>query len=239
MAVGQLFPGAAMSDAAVVTSHLSRYLALLRISTTLARHRTIGELFEVLADELHPLVPFDYLGLVVHEESTGLMRLVVLEPSEITPAVTTAPLDKHGPAVMFWQTQRAAVIPRLDEGALQPTLECIRGQGRRMTCWLPLTTAHRKVGVLCFGSRSSALYTEDVVAFMEQVAAGVAIAVENGMNREEAQRYEHELREERDRLRFLLDVNNLLVSQRQYPARPAALCAAWQGIHAPENPVAR
>jgi len=219
-----------MSDAAVVTSHLSRYLALLRISTTLARHRTIGELFEVLADELHPLVPFDYLGLVVHEESTGLMRLVVLEPSEITPAVTTAPLDNHGPAGMVWQTQKAAVIPLLDEGALHPTLEFIRGQGRRMTCWLPLTTAHRKVGVLCFGSRSTALYTEDVVAFMEQVAAGVAIAVENGMNREEAQRYEHELREERDRLRFLLDVNNLLVSQLQYPALLEAICAAVQRI---------
>jgi len=44
-----------MSDAAVVTSHLSRYLALLRISTTLARHRTIGELFEVGSEVGHLL----------------------------------------------------------------------------------------------------------------------------------------------------------------------------------------
>ena len=175
--------------------------------------RRISELFEVLADELHPLIPFDYLALVVHEESTGLMRLVVLEPSEMTPAVTAAPLDQHAPAGAVWQTQKAAVIPLPDEGPLHPTLEFIRAQGRRMTCWLPLTTAHRKVGVMSFGSRSSTVYTEDMVAFMEQVAAGVAIAVENGINREQAQRYELELREERDRLRFLLDVNNLLVSQ--------------------------
>jgi len=73
-------------------------------------------------------------------------------------------------------------------------------------------------------------YTEDVVAFMEQVAAGVAIAVENGINRDQAQRYEDELREERDRLRFLLDINNLLVSQRQYPALLEAICAAVQRI---------
>src|SRR5262245_5331426 len=203
-----------MSDAAVASSHLSRYDALLHVSAALARHRTISELFEVLADELHPLIPFDYLGLVVHEESTGLMRLVVLEPSEITPAVTVAPLDQHGPAGGVWQTQKPAVIPLLDEGPLHPTLEFIRAQGRRMTCWLPLTTAHQKLGVLTFGSRSSTVYNDDVVSFMEQAAAGVAIAVENGMNREQAQRYEHELREERDRLRFLLDINNLLVSHR-------------------------
>jgi formate hydrogenlyase transcriptional activator len=219
-----------MADAAVVSAHLSRYDALLRISTTLARHQTIAELFDVLSDELHPLVPFDYLGLVVHEESTGLMRLVVLEPDEITPEVTVAPLDQHGPAGMVWETQKPAVIPLLDEAPLHPTLEFIRGQGRRMTCWLPLTTAHRKVGVLCFGSRSSSVYTEDVVAFMEQVAAGVAIAVENGINRDQAQRYEHELREERDQLRFLLDVNNLLVSQLQYRALLEAICSAVQRI---------
>ena len=99
-----------------------------------------------------------------------------------------------------------------------------------MTCWLPLTTAHRKVGVLSFGSRSSTVYTEDVVAFMEQVAAGVAIAVENGINREQAQRYELELREERDRLRFLLDANNLLVSHLEYPALLEAICEAVQRI---------
>jgi formate hydrogenlyase transcriptional activator len=219
-----------MADAAVVSAHLSRYDALLRISTTLARHQTIAELFDVLSGELHPLVPFDYLGLVVHEESTGLMRLVVLEPDEITPAVTVAPLDQHGPAGMVWETQKAAVIPLLDDAPRHPTLEFIRGQGRTMTCWLPLTTAHRKVGVLCFGSRSSSVYTEDVVAFMEQVAAGVAIAVENGINRDQAQRYEDELREERDRLRFLLDVNNLLVSQLRYPALLEAICSAVQRI---------
>ncbi len=65
---------------------------------------------------------------------------------------------------------------------------------------------------------------------MEQVAAGVAIAVENGINREQAQHYERELREERDRLRFLLDVNNLLVSHLQYPALLEAICDAVQRI---------
>jgi formate hydrogenlyase transcriptional activator len=217
-------------ETAVASAHLSRYDALLRISQTLARHQTISELFDVLADELHPLIPFDYLALVVYEESTDLLRLVVLEPSGMAPPIVSGTIDQHGPAATVWQNQKAAVIPIPDAGALHPTLEFIRAQGRKMTCWLPLTTAHRRVGVLSFGSCSSTLYTEDVVAFMEQVAAGVAIAVENGINREQAQHYEHELQEERDRLRFLLDINNLLVSRLEYPELLRLICDAVQRV---------
>ena len=220
-----------MSDqAALDSAHLARYDALLRISKTLARHQTMSELFEVLADELHPLVPFDYLALIVHEASTDLLRLVVLEPSGMTPPVVSATADQHGPVSIAWETQKAAVVPIPQEGALHPTLEFIRTQGRKMTCWLPLTTSHRKVGVMSFGSCSPSVYTEDIVAFMEQVAAHVAIAAENGINRERAERSEHELREERDRLRFLLDVNNLLVSHLEYPALLEAMCDAVQRI---------
>ena len=105
-------------------------------------------------------------------------------------SVPVAPLDQHAPAGAVWKTQKAAVIPIPDEGSLHPTLEFIRTHGRKMTAWLPLTTAHGKIGVLTFGSCSSTVYTDDVVAFMEQVAAGVAVAVENGMNREQALRYD-------------------------------------------------
>src|SRR5436190_14087131 len=85
-----------------------------------------------------------------------------------------------------------------------------------MTAWLPLTTPYRRVGVLAFGSCSAAPYTDDALAFMEQIAAIVAIAVENGINRDQAEHYEVELREERDRLQFMLDVNNLMVSRLDY-----------------------
>jgi len=121
-------------------------------------------------------------------------------------------------------------VPIPEQGDLHPGLEFLRAEGRKITCWLPLTTSHRRVGVMSFGSRSGTIYTEDIVAFMEQVAAGVAIAVENGINRDQAIRYERELREERDRLRYLLDVNNLLVSRLEYPELLEAIAGAVQQI---------
>ncbi len=217
-------------EAARISAHLSRYDALLRTSKTLATHQTMAELLRVLADQLHPLIPFDYLALALHDEPTDEMRLVVLEPTAIVPPFRSLPVAEHGPGATVWQSQKAAVVPIPEEGALHPTLEFMRSQGWKMTCFLPLTTARRKVGVLSFGSGSTTAYTHDVLAFMEQVAATVAIAVENGINREEAQRYEHELREERDRLRFVLDVNNLLVSRLDYPALLKAICDAVQRV---------
>jgi len=206
-----------MKDDAIASAHLSRYDALLRISKTLATHKTIAELFGVMADNLHSVVPFDYLALMLYEEQTHEMRLVVLEPADIVVPFTRAPVSEHGPAAAVWEAQKGVVIPIPPEGPLPRGLSFIRSTGRKMTCWLPLTTAHRKVGVLSFGSRSDAAYTDDVLAFMEQVAATVAIAVDNGINYDQAASYQRELRDERDRLRFLLDVNNLLVSQRDFP----------------------
>ena len=47
---------------------------------------------------------------------------------------------------------------------------------------------------------------------------------------EEAQRLQQELREERDRLRLLLDVNNLLVSRLEYPELLRTLSESMQRV---------
>jgi formate hydrogenlyase transcriptional activator len=122
------------------------------------------------------------------------------------------------------------VVPLLTEAPLGTALDFIRRHGARVTCWLPLTTAHRRVGVLGFGSRDADQYPADAVAFMEQVAAHVGIAVDNAINFDDAQRLQGELREERDRLRLLLEVNNLLVSRLEYPDLLQTLSESLQRV---------
>jgi formate hydrogenlyase transcriptional activator len=220
-----------MADAdAVASVNLARYDALLRISKTLSGHKTMADLFEVLADQLHALVPFDYLGLLLHDEPTSEMRLVVLEPRDIMPPFASVPVAEQGPGAMVWETQQGTVMAIPEDGPLPPGPSFLRSHGRKVGCWLPLTTAHRRVGVLAFGSRSLVVYTDDIAAFMGQIAAVVAIAMDNGINWEQAQRYEDELREERDRLRFLLDVNNLLVSHLDHRSLLEAICEAVKRV---------
>ena len=88
------------------------------------------------------------------------------------------------------------VIP--EEGPLPPGPAFLRSQGRKVGCWLPLTTAHRRVGVLAFGSRSPVPYSDDIVSFMAQIAAVVAIAMDNSINWDQAERYQRDLLDEPD-----------------------------------------
>ncbi len=215
---------------AIAAMNLSRYDALLRISKTLSGHKTMAELFEVLADHLHAVVPFDYLALLLHDEPTGEMRLGVLEPPDMMLPFASVPLAEQGPAAVVWETQQGTVMVIPEEGPLPPGPAFLRSQGRKVACWLPLTTAHRRVGVLAFGSRFPVPYTDDIAAFMTQIAAIVAIAVDNGINWDQAQRYERELLDERDRLRFLLDVNNLLVSHLDHRSLLEAICEAVKRV---------
>ena len=197
---------------------LSRYEALLRVSRAIAHHRSIKELLHAISGQLHLVVPFDHLMLVLHDPPTDKMHLVVIEPSDTAFApFTPIPLNDWGPARSVWETQLTAVVPLTTEALLGTELEFIREHGARVTSWLPLTTAHRRVGVLGLGSGNADSYPTDAVAFMEQVAAHVALAVDNAINFDDAQRFQAELRDERDRLRLLLEVNNLLVSRLHYP----------------------
>jgi formate hydrogenlyase transcriptional activator len=68
------------------------------------------------------------------------------------------------------------------------------------------------VGALAFGSAKEAAYSEIDVTFLQQVARQVAVAVDNARNFEQAQSVQQQLKEERDRLSLLLEVNNAVVS---------------------------
>jgi formate hydrogenlyase transcriptional activator len=156
--------------------------------------------------------------------------MVGLEPGGLELPLTSVPATADEPIASLWNATKPIVVPVPPEGELHPVLEIARSQGLRATCWLPLMAAHRRLGVLIFGRRSSTPGFDDSVDVMEQLAPGLALAVDNGINREEAHGYYRELQAERDRHRFLLDVNNLLLSQLDYPAVLKAICEAIQRV---------
>src|SRR5499427_7756258 len=69
---------------------------------------------------------------------------------------------------------------------------------------------HRIQETRCSSLESA--YTETDVIFLQQVARQVAVAVDNALNFEQAQSVQMQLKEDRDRLRLMLEVNNAVVS---------------------------
>lgn len=91
--------------------------------------------------------------------------------------------------------------------------------GIQSVCALPLTTVHRRIGILALGSIHSDAYSEDEVDFLSLVANQVALAIDDALNFEasllaqkELQSKQEELQQERDRLKLLLEITNGVVS---------------------------
>ena len=146
-------------------------------------HRDLSSLFHDLAGRLHQVVRFDYLSLVLHEAATNTMRLHVLETSEPVPPgpVIVLPVEDD-PAGLVWQTQQPLITSSVDELRRWPRLlERVQPYGVQSYCWLPLTTARRRLGTLVFTSKQPSTYDAADVGFLQQVANQVAVAVENAL----------------------------------------------------------
>ncbi|HLZ35653.1 MAG TPA: sigma 54-interacting transcriptional regulator [Nitrospira sp.] len=191
-----------------------RLRLLLEVSESIASHRDLGELVQDLARRLPQVVPFDYINVVLHEPARDVMRLWLLvtsQPSTISPGLET-PVNES-PGGLVWQTQQPMTVNDITQERRFPKLmSMLRENGVQSFCVVPLTTAHRRLGAMGFGSLQRRDYQAVDLDFMQQVAKQVAVAVDNALNSGSALAYQEQLARERDRQRVLLEVNNAVVS---------------------------
>jgi formate hydrogenlyase transcriptional activator len=172
---------------------------LLAVSQAIVSHRELATLFHDLAGGLLRVVHFDYLSLVLHEAATDTMRLHVLEACEPVPPGTVIVLPpEDDPAGLVWQTQQPLITSRVDELRRWPRLlERVQPYGVQSHCWLPLTTARRRLGALVFTSKQPSAYDAADVDFLQQVANQVAVAVENALAFQEIAALKDKLQQEK------------------------------------------
>lgn len=186
---------------------------LLEISEAIASHRDLADLFHSLAPSLHRVVQFEYLNLILHEPEREVMRSHLLQCPEPDGNCASLECPMETPAGWVWQTQEPWVVSHLESEIQFPQLcSWLYDRAIRSLCIVPVTTALRKLGALAFGSTQQAAYTERDVVFLKQVARHVAVAVDNALNFQQAQSVQKQLKDEHDRLKLLLEVNNTVVS---------------------------
>src|SRR6516225_5602818 len=172
-----------------------RYRALLAVSAAIIAHRDLSALFQEMAGRLRQVVHFDHLSLVLHEAATNTMRVHLLEPPE---SITIdVPLEER-PAGLVWQTQQPLITSHIADFKRWPRLlEHVQSYGVESSCWLPLTTARRRLGTLGFTSRQPSAYDAADVCFLQHVANRVAVAVENALAFQEVEAAFREIKSER------------------------------------------
>jgi formate hydrogenlyase transcriptional activator len=191
------------------------YQSLLDVSKAILQHRDLAGLFRDLASRLRSILPFDFLNLVLHNPATNTMRLHILETTTgatvETPQIELAP--EESPSGWVFLHQEPLVIPDVRLETRWPNvMELLLRNNIVTSCWLPLTTAQHRLGALVFGF-GPAPSVEKQLDLMRQIAAQVAVAVDNTLNFEKVEKYRVQLARERDRLQVLLEITNTLVSE--------------------------
>ena len=191
------------------------YQSLLEVSKAILQHRDLAGLFRDLSTRLHSILRFDFLNLILHDPQQNIMRLHILEsgggpPIEV-PRLALPP--EESPSGWVFLHQEPLVIADAQKETRWPQVTDLLMQNNIVTaCFLPLTTAQHRLGALGFGFRT-ATELDSQLDFMRQVAAQVAVAVDNTLNYQDAQTYQQQLARERDRLQVLLEITNALVSE--------------------------
>jgi formate hydrogenlyase transcriptional activator len=219
-------------------SQSAAHQSLLDVSQAILQHRDLSGLFRDLAVRLRAIVPFDFLNLVLYDAATNSMRLHILESTtEVEPDVPEMefPADES-PSGWVYVHQEPLVIPDVNKEPRWPKIMDVLKRNRVISSsWLPLTTAQHRLGALMFGFVSGEPL-ESQLDFMRQISAQVAIAVDNTLNFENAEKYQQQLARERDRLQVLLEITNALVSELDirelFPSITACLRRVMPGEYA-------
>jgi len=182
-----------------------RYEALFRVSQTLISIRSSEELFRLLARELRAVVNFYVMGVGIYDENAHQIHLtsygepgIPLQVPQFTPEETFTWWVYHH--------QQPLIIPSLDSETRFPAVaEMLKNRGVRSVCVLPLTTVHRRLGGLAFGSIEADAYNEEEVNFLSFVANQVALAVDDALNFDALQHAEEALRASEQSFRLIVD----------------------------------
>jgi formate hydrogenlyase transcriptional activator len=179
-----------------------RYRALLAVSEAIVSHRDLSALFHELAGRLHQVVQFDALALVLHEAATNTMRLHMLEAAQPTPHQLLPPLPvEEDPAGLVWQAQQPLITSDVTELRRWPGfLERVQPLGVQSICWLPLTTARRRLGALVFACKQPSAFDTADVGFLQLVANHVAVAIDNALAFQEIEAAFREIQALKDQL---------------------------------------
>jgi len=191
-----------------------RYETLARVSRAVGVHGNLKELFGVLVNELHGVVQFDVVGVSLRGEGTDTFQNYFIDMTNRSAPIREEQLAPEETLTLRVYERQEPVLrsgPAMEQchGRLRAILH---GFDVRSICALPLTTAHRKLGAIIFGSRQLDTYSPNDIGFVSQVVDYIALAIDDALNFAALRRASEELRSKNDRLRLLLDVTNQLVS---------------------------
>jgi formate hydrogenlyase transcriptional activator len=199
-----------------LNTRLRQYQALAQAAESIAAHRDLKSLLEVLKERLQVVVEFDAVQIFLYDPEQNLMRRHVLESVNLPRGHSLPDLAiEESIAGAVWQTQQPLLITDLDsyESRYPGIIAELRQYGVKTVYLLPLTSQGRRLGTLGFYSPRESAWGDDDQEFLKHVAMLVAVAVDDTINFESARAANTELKRRLEHLRLMLEITTAVVSE--------------------------
>jgi formate hydrogenlyase transcriptional activator len=175
-----------------------RLRLLLEITSSVTSRLDFRQVVEALSTSLFRVMQCDVSALLLPDPESGELRVTILyNPDARGPMRegSLVPMDSSISGQVL-RTAKSVRIDSFEQAREDPEIygnadgqrlyERVLEEGLRVGCYLPLIGRNRVLGVLMLSRRSDNVFEKDDVIFLEQVAAQVAIAVENALEYEQA-----------------------------------------------------
>jgi formate hydrogenlyase transcriptional activator len=193
----------------VKTEKPAIYEALFELAQAISGHSDLDSLCRALFRSLKRVVNFDFLVLMLHDESSNALRMNAIASADEIEVVDppSASVDDDNPAVWVWKNQKPLVIPQVEKEDRWPDiLGRLWERGIASFIMVPMTTGERRLGILSFGSVTITETSQEEMDFIQRVTSEFAVTIDSYLTQAKYLR-------ERDRLQLLFDVTNSLVSK--------------------------
>ena len=160
-----------------------RLQVLLEINNLLVTTRDLQELFRGIVSVIERVIHHDYTSLALRDTSTGLLKIYALDfPQALAgKQEIVVPLDASPAGRCFVGGEPLIVRgAEIDKFPLD-VMRMLRRDGVETVCCVPLITHGKTFGSLNLASRRVDAFAPEDVELLMQVAAQIAIAVENAL----------------------------------------------------------
>ena len=202
----QMLPQAPQRD---LSDERDRLRLLLDVNNAVVTKLSLKELLYVVSGWLRKFFPLDLASMVIKDEESGMLKVHALDapaPGGVLAEGSVLPLEGTPPGIAI-ATRQTVLRERIDLNEFySPIMREAYNAGLRCGCSVPLICHDQVLGTINVGSLSEAAFTRKDAELLEQIAGQVAIAVQNALNFERAERA----------IRELSALKNKLVSEKLY-----------------------
>lgn len=177
-----------------------RLRLLLEINNAVVSHLDLRELLRVVSACLHQGIPHDLAGFCLYDPASQHLRAHALNfPSNQDFVAQGTPVSMEGTPEGRAFTSRQTVLIKNLSLAEFPADIVKRGvaEGLQSGCAVPLISHGRALGTLSVVSLREGAFTEHDAEFLSQIAAQIAIAVENSLAYQEISSLKDKLAKEK------------------------------------------